>query len=268
MPELPEVENVRLGLAPVIGQRITRAELFRLDIISPRITKGDVARVLLEGATLDRVDRRGKQLALIADDGRALGVHLGMTGELSLTQPQSARTKHEHARWTFESGLALAFRDPRRFGGFRADALDRIFAALGPDALNIDATHLYEACRRSTRTVKAALLDQSILAGVGNIYADESLFRAGIRPTRRCVRVSVNEWERLAAAIRGILAQAIMSGGSTISDYRKPDGAAGTAQNLHLVYGRSGEACFTCRTNLRSALVAQRTTVWCPSCQR
>lgn len=268
MPELPEVENIRLGLAPLLGRRILAAELRRFDIVRPTVSSREAARKLLEGAVLARIERVGKQLALITNDDQALGVHLGMTGELALVHPNDPATKHEHARWIFEGGQALAFRDPRRFGELRATTLQEIFAMLGPDALAIDALSLISTCGRSLRPIKAALLDQHVLAGVGNIYADEALFASNIKPTRRCRALTNTEWECLAASIRRTLAQAIRHGGSTISDYRKPDGQAGSAQHSHLVYGRSGQRCVCCGKGLRTSQVAQRTTVWCGYCQR
>jgi formamidopyrimidine-DNA glycosylase len=139
---------------------------------------------------------------------------------------------------------------------------------LGPDALGVTGEHLFERTRGSTRSIKAALLDQSLLAGVGNIYADESLFAAGISPRRASGRVSRERCERLAGAIRMILARAIQAGGSTLRDYVDADGKQGASQLSHLAYGRGGEACVACAGVLRSALVAQRTTVWCPNCQK
>lgn len=278
MPELPEVETVRRTLEPLlVGRRVVRVNLRRADIV-----EGDrSASALLEGATIRSLVRRGKQLAIVAAEGgrkpsaeRVLVVHLGMTGQLVHhgTRDVDPSTTHVHALWTMEGGGALTFRDPRRFGGLwplkDEGALRERWAGLGPDGLEVSADGLVERAGGSRRAIKAALLDQGVVAGVGNIYADESLFRAGIRPSRACHRIRAAEWERLAGSIREVLDAAILAGGSTVRDYVGGTGRVGTAQQSHLVYGRAGGACFTCGGVLRSTVLAQRTTVWCPTCQR
>jgi formamidopyrimidine-DNA glycosylase len=254
---------------------------------------------LLIGATVTAVHRRGKQLAIVArwPDGaeRALGVQLGMTGHLGFEGFDPA---HVHAEWEIAPGpegrptqarptqtrptqtrptqtrptqTRLVFSDPRRFGGLRVfrslEELDRHWGTLGPDALGIRGPELHAALRDSQRAIKAALLDQRVLAGVGNIYADEALFEAGIPP--RCVARRLDEaaCERLAAAVRRVLGAACERGGSTLRDFTGADGSPGTYQNHHLVYGRAGLSCTICHAPLRSALIAQRTTVWCGQCQ-
>ncbi len=276
MPELPEVETVRRSLEPLlVGARISHVELRRDDIVA-----GDrSAAALLEGASVASIARRGKQLALIAGaegrrPGRVLVVHLGMTGQL--VHHPSARdlsaSTHVHALWSFDGGGVLSFRDPRRFGGLwtLADAteLRARWSLLGPDGLDVTGAMLRERAGESGRAVKAALLDQGVVAGIGNIYADESLHRAGIRPTRLCRRIRGAEWESLAASIVGVLGSAIRAGGSTVRDYVGGTGRPGAAQRAHAVYGRGGEPCLTCGRPLRSMSLAQRTTVWCHSCQR
>lgn len=269
MPELPEVETVRRGLLPMVGRRIVSVCLFRRDMLLPGSKTVDVARAMLQGHRLIGVERVGKQLALVADDRRALGIHLGMTGQVLIAPAQRPVATHDHARWILDDGLSATFRDPRRFGGLRAaDSSAELFDTLGPDALGINAEQLKAGCGGSSRAIKAALLDQRVLAGVGNIYADESLFHAGVRPSKRCRRLSLAEFEAIAAAIRDILAAAIGRGGSTLRDYRKPDGQLGGAQALHHVYGRGGLPCVRCGVALRSGTIAQRTTVCCYTCQR
>lgn len=289
MPELPEVETVRRTLEPLlVGRRVARVDLRRGDIV-----EGDgSAAALLEGATIEAIRRHGKQLAIIADHGgrrssaapsvgRVLVVHLGMTGQLvhHAVCPDLQSTTHVHALWTMERGAAmrsepagvLVFRDPRRFGGLwplSLDALGARWSELGPDALAATGEGLGERGGESARAVKGVLLDQSVIAGVGNIYADEALFRAGIRPTRRARRVRREEWDALAAAIGGVMRAALEAGGSTVRDYVGGTGERGRAQLGHAVYGRMGEPCVGCGTTLKGGIVAQRTTVWCPRCQR
>lgn len=242
---------------------------------------------LLAGATIDALDRRGKQLAIGSTDGREarwLTVQLGMTGQLLLERASDStltRSPHDHVEWSLvlRDGHAarLVFRDPRRFGCVRAwdsrATLDEHWGReLGPDALETSddelAEHLWAVLKRSHRPIKAALLDQSVLAGVGNIYADEALFEACVKPRRRTDRLTREELARLAVALRRVLACAVEAGGSTLRDYVRPDGEPGSYQLRHAVYGRGGEACTRCGTRLKAAIVAQRTSVWCGGCQR
>lgn len=269
MPELPEVETLRRTLTPLLGLRVTRAHLLRADILfSPSTHSAPTA--MLQGDRLTAIDRRGKQLALIGASGRALVIQLGMSGQL-LLGADSPHPSHTHAVWHFDSGAALLFRDPRRFGGLTSlpslDALIARWHTLGPDGLHIRTPELIARAGASRRTVKAALLDQSVLAGVGNIYADESLFLAGVHPAARCDRLKPEAWARIAEAIRLVLARAIEARGSTLRDYRDASGAPGAAQNLHRVYGRAGLPCLACTRIIRSMMLAQRTTCFCPHCQ-
>lgn len=229
---------------------------------------------LLAGAILVEIRRHGKQLALIGDAGRVLVVQLGMTGRLvwrSAAGRHSGPTPHEHVRWRFEGGGTVAFIDPRRFGGLTplpaADALRERWRALGPDALGIGPPALARGLHGSRRAVKAALLDQRVLAGVGNIYADEALFQAGIHPSRQAGSLRHEEIPRLAAAIRSVLRRAVRAGGSTVRDYVNADGAAGEFSRSHAVYGRGGAPCRRCGETLAVLRLAQRATVACPVCQ-
>jgi formamidopyrimidine-DNA glycosylase len=217
--------------------------------------------------------RRGKQLALIAEDGRVLVVQLGMSGQMRVLPPGPAgQETHVHASWLLETGERVIFRDPRRFGGLAVlpdpAALEARWSALGPDALAITGRALAAAIGESSRAIKAALLDQSAIAGVGNIYADESLFRARLRPDRLCTTLRDPEYSRLAAAIRQSLTLAIKAGGSTLRDYTTATGGRGGAQEAHLVYGRAGQTCKRCGGILEGLKLAQRATVFCPACQR
>lgn len=270
MPELPEVERVRQTLLPHILHRpIRRAELLRIDICNR--AKGASPADLLQGDHITAIERRGKQLALLGARGRILCIHLGMTGRLTW-QPRSADPgfrKHLHVLWRFDEGL-LTFHDPRRFGRLTTlpnrAALERSWSSLGPDALTATAADLARAAS-SRRAIKSVLLDQRILAGVGNIYADEALFLARIRPARRALLLRQADLNRLSAALRAVLRDAIAAGGSTLRDYRNADGEPGGNQNRLAVYGRAGLPCTRCGRTLRALRLAQRATVYCSFCQ-
>ena len=284
MPELPEVERVRMSLRPhLMGRRVARAVLHRADICeSFAQRRAGLVRVeaspaaLLQGDEVAAMERHGKQLAIIGASGRVLSVHLGMSGQLLwLRVGQPLPATHVHAEWAIRDGKGagtLVFRDPRRFGGlWTFDSVEAFRAArwavLGPDALSVTAEQLGEGLAKSRRAIKAALLDQGVIAGVGNIYADEALFLAGLKPTRRAGSLKAPEVGRHAAAVREVLQRSIETGGSTLRDYVDADGAKGSAQEGHAVYGRGGEPCRACGGTLRQGVVAQRTTVWCPRCQ-
>lgn len=274
MPELPEVEHLRRTLARVLpGRAVTGAILHRTDICEPVDGERAGPTDLLLGGRLVEPIRHGKQLALVVDDGRALRVHLGMTGQLVVHAPGSPapRSDHVHAEWALDDGARLTFRDPRRFGGLAPyrtlDSLRRSWTLLGPDAASIRDAALLKGLSETTRAVKAALLDQRLIAGVGNIYADEALFRAGINPWRRADRLTAPQAQALARAIRSILAGAVRAGGSSLRDYVDGNGRPGRHQLAHRVYGRGGEACLACGAVLRSLQLAQRTTVYCARCQ-
>lgn len=274
MPELPEVETVRRGLELALAGAVVRtAELRRADVC----TGGASPEALLLGDRLARFTRLGKQLALHGASGRVLVVHLGMSGQLLAGAPGSAGagdTSHVHARWGLERAgapLELRFRDPRRFGGLWTlpdeDALAALWRPLGPDALDPPQGRLAGAFAGTRRSVKSVLLDQRVLAGLGNIYADEALFAAGVHPLRAARSLRPREIEAVEASIRRVLREAVASRGSTLRDYRDATGSPGAAQLRHLVYGRAGQACVRCGRTLARLVVSQRTTVACPTCQ-
>jgi formamidopyrimidine-DNA glycosylase len=272
MPELPEVETVRRSLErSLVGARVERVLVKRRDVV----TGGARQRDLLGGSVIQSLDRRGKQLAILAESGRCLTVHLGMSGRLTTYGGRSRadrRPAHTHLVWRLADAGELWFTDPRRFGGVwthgsRDDLEAYRDARLGPDALGISAEELASALAGARTPVKAALLDQRRLAGVGNIYADEALHEAGIHPERHAGGLTAGEIERLSAAVRAVLARGIERGGSTIRDYRTPDGGSGGFLVANAVYGRGGEACRGCGQVLHISRVAGRTTVWCPRCQ-
>jgi len=264
VPELPEVETVRRGLEPlVVGRRVLEAD-------SHPSTKFLAAREVV-GARLEGVDRRGKYLLLPLDDGRRLVAHLGMTGGFV---PGSAPSADPYVRawWRFDDGSHLSFRDVRRFG--RLAVVDEdlsslpTLAALGPEPFDpaFDDDHLWQALRRSSVRVKTQLLSQRPVAGVGNIYADEALWRAGVHPGTR--RVSRPAAARLRQAIVDVLAEGIADGGTTLRDYRAVDGGEGEHQHRLDCYGRAGLGCRRCGAVLRRTVVDGRGTTHCPTCQR
>lgn len=271
MPELPEVEAVARSVAKhVVGRRVVSARARRADVIDGE----NSAAALLTGRVVTAVERRGKQMAMLTGDGPCVCVHLGMTGSLRCVDADAAETreKHAHVTWTLDSGSVLVFRDPRRFGGLwtfasREALLTRRWAELGEDALTIESAALHAALRATKRGMKATLLDQSVLAGLGNIYVDELLFACGIHPMKRASSVDLAAVEWMIVEMRRILHEAIGAGGSTLRDYVDADGGVGSFQERHKVYGRAGAACLRCGATLRSSQAGGRTTVFCPNCQ-
>jgi formamidopyrimidine-DNA glycosylase len=269
MPELPEVETVRAGLAKILaGARIARAEPTRADIRKP-IPK-TLAKALA-GVGVRAVRRRAKYL-LIETTGATLLCHLGMTGTWRLA-PAGDERAHDHLYLHLADGRRLAFRDPRRFGLLDlvgADGRHPALDGLGPEPLDeaaFNAGALAAVCAGRRSPIKALIMDQAIVVGVGNIYAQEALFRAGIRPARAAGRVTAARLAALVDEIRVVLRAAIAAGGSTISDFRQAGGDSGYFQHDFRVYGRAGEACGTCGTKLRGGVVGGRGTTWCIRCQ-
>ncbi len=268
MPELPEVETVRRGLERILlGATIARVVLTRGDLRTA-IPADFAAR--LAGQPVRAIRRRAKYL-LIDTPAATMLCHLGMTGTWRLAPIGEERT-HDHCYLELADGRRLAFRDPRRFGqldlvaaGDRHPSLDR----LGPEPLGdaFTPSYLRERLRGRKQAVKALIMDQAIVVGVGNIYAQEACFRAGIRPTRAAGSLTLARLERLVAEIRIILAEAITAGGSTISDFRQAGGEAGYFQHNFRVYDRAGQACPVCGGTLRGKVIAGRSTVWCTECQ-
>jgi formamidopyrimidine-DNA glycosylase len=292
MPELPEVETIARGVdARVRGDRIvdvwmgSHTEPFK----SPpaQQAKG------LTGRVIKSVERVGKHIvmrlnppptpspktpmspakalphAVVPAAGEWI-VHLGMTGRLLVTTPDAPLAPHTHARLTLASGRELRFVDPRRFGRLEFRDLGSVeaFVAPGAEPLNISAADFAERFRGRRLPIKAALLNQKLLAGVGNIYADESLFRAGIRPRRQAGRLSRKQLESLRRSLRDVLRHAIRRGGSSVSDYVDAEGVRGFFQLEHRVYQRTGEPCLVCKTPIKRIVVAGRSTHYCPHCQR
>jgi formamidopyrimidine-DNA glycosylase len=269
MPELPEVETVANGVdARVRGQRVERVwtsgkpQTFK----SPEI---EIAEVLT-GARIERVRRVGKTVvaSLLRADGTAAEflVHLGMTGRLLVSAPEVPLPAHTHAVLSLSGGNELRFVDARRFGRLSVRAAG--YDGPGAEPLTISEDEFVELFKGRKLAIKAALLNQSLLHGVGNIYADESLFRAGIRPRRQAGRLTRAELGRLRTELVAVLRNAIRLGGSSVSDYVDADGVRGFFQLEHKVYGRAGEDCQDCGKGLKKIVVGGRTTVYCPGCQR
>ncbi|MEM8782768.1 MAG: bifunctional DNA-formamidopyrimidine glycosylase/DNA-(apurinic or apyrimidinic site) lyase [Planctomycetota bacterium] len=279
MPELPEVETVRRTLgAAAGGKRVVDGELTRSDVWNGPWPWARVKSAWV-GRRLSEVARHGKQLGLACaadESGTSVSgtvcVHLGMSGRLCVYGPDEATPKHTHWWIDLEDGSRMAFTDPRRFGGLWGyESLSALRAkrwdALGQDALTIGPATLHRGLRGTQRALKAALLDQALVAGLGNIYVDELLFTVRLSPWAPANDVSRRDCERLVRAMRTLLGRAIEAGGTTLRDYVDADGRAGGFALKHRVYGRSGLPCTRCRAMLRSGLIAQRTTVWCDRCQ-
>jgi len=271
MPELPEVETTRRGLAPVLEGRTIRRVVVRDRRLRWRLPAGFEAA--LEGRRVRQVTRRGKYLLIGTDRGTLL-VHLGMSGSLRVVDPSLAPQAHDHVDLVLDSGRCVRFNDPRRFGSMHLVAGDPLahplLRALGPEPLSaeFDAGYLYRRTRRRRVAVKQLLMNAAIVVGVGNIYASEALFRAGVRPQRAAGRLSRAEAARVVAAVRRVLAAAIRVGGTTLRDYVNADGLPGYFRQKLFVYERAGEPCRKCQTPIRQRLQGQRSTYWCPSCQR
>ncbi|HZQ41794.1 MAG TPA: bifunctional DNA-formamidopyrimidine glycosylase/DNA-(apurinic or apyrimidinic site) lyase [Acidobacteriaceae bacterium] len=275
MPELPEVETVANGVnARVRGQRIVRVWTSG----KPQTFKSPEEEIAqaLTGATIQSVRRVGKSIVFDLMRGKRPApqflVHLGMTGRLLVSQPEVALAPHTHAILTLADKREIRFIDPRRFGRLSIVPLTthqpQGYSGPGREPTTISANEFAQLFRGRKLAIKAALLNQSILHGVGNIYADESLFRAGIRPRRAAGRLTRDELTRLHAALQQVLAHAIQLGGSSVSDYVDADGVRGFFQLEHKVYGRAGQECTVCATMLKKITVGGRTTVYCAHCQR
>jgi len=270
MPELPEVETTRRGLAPHLeGRCITSVTLRRPDLRWP-IPRA-IKRCLPQQRIL-AVRRRAKYLLIDTEPGSAL-LHLGMSGVLRVLAPSTPLGAHDHVDIALDSGRVLRFTDPRRFGCLlwqAAGTTHELLAGLGPEPLtnDFDGDYLFELSRKRKAPIKTFLMDQAVVVGVGNIYVAEALFRAGIAPTRAAGSISRERYERLATAVKDILAHAIRRGGTTLRDFLNADGAPGYFEQELFVYGREGEACRTCGRRLRGDRLGNRATAWCGHCQR
>ena len=275
MPELPEVETTRRGLLPhVVGQRVAHVRLRRPDLRWP--IPREVEELLPE-QRIDAIRRRAKYLLLDTAAGSIL-LHLGMSGSLRERPEDTPVRAHDHVDIALESGRVLRFNDPRRFGCLLWQApgeVHPLLAGLGPEPLSdafdgaaFNGDYLFDLSRGRKAPVKTFLMDQSVVVGVGNIYAAEALFTAGISPLRAAGKVSRDRYAALAEAVKAILGHAIARGGTTLRDFISPDGAPGYFEQELLAYGRGGQPCPRCGRALKQASIGQRATVWCGFCQR
>lgn len=265
MPELPEVQTVVTTLAPkLVGRRIKSVVHVRGDIVDPQTC--DLLGCLT-GRKIKSLHRRAKRIIFTLDDGNAFYIHLGMTGRLSVDPPNEVIQPHTHLVVHLDNVRQLRFRDPRRFGGIFWVGHGASDDSLGPEPLTVRWDELRSRLRHTTRAVKNALMDQRLIAGLGNIYVDESLFRAGLHPLRRADRLNDEEVKTLTRSIKAVLNKAIRHRGSTLRDYVDADGAPGAFQKLHDVYDREGLPCRRCTTPIKRIIVGGRSTHYCPSCQ-
>lgn len=290
MPELPEVEVTRRRISPflldrrVVEVRTTAPSYFF-------ITPPDELRTRIAGLCFTALVRQGKYLLASLSDGSRLLLHLGMTGQLfaeGASNPRLLRgtaaaalmpgaevgfrpDPHTHLQFYFDGSPAVFFRDTRKFGKVEwlaPGVTSARLSKLGPDALEADAVTLHEKLSTRTVPIKTALLDQSLLSGAGNIYADEALFLAGVRPNRPAHRLSLKQTQRLLEELKRVLLRSIETGGSSISDYVTPDGQDGGYQDERRVYGLTGQPCQRCGTPIRRSVISQRSTHYCPNCQK
>lgn len=271
MPELPEVETVVRDLRPLlVGRTIGAVRVGRHKLRSPWKPHW-TPRVV--GRCIDAIDRRGKWILARLTGDATLVLHLGMTGQLTVHPEPEPLADHTHLRFPLDDGRELRFRDVRRFGSATLFAspgalAEHLNARLGPEPFALDPEYWFAALTGTTRCVKAVLLDQTVLAGVGNIYADESLFRAGVHPGRRANTMTRTQAESLRCAVEVVLRRAIDGRGSTIRDYIGGSGLKGGFQEEFAVYGRTGQPCPACRTPIAVARHAGRSSHHCPRCQK
>lgn len=271
MPELPEVETTRRGLAPLVtGRRVQEV------VVRNRHLRQPVPRNLpriMAGATIHGLGRRAKYLLFDCGAGTLI-LHLGMSGRLWVVGDGEPPTTHDHFDLKLEEGTVIRLRDPRRFGLVlwqRGDPLaHRLLKDIGPEPFSteFDGAALHQAARNRSAAIKLVLMDSHVVAGVGNIYANEALFRAGIPPRTAARRLTRARCDVLVEKIRETLELALVAGGSTLRDYVASDGQAGYFQNQFMVYDRAGEPCYRCGTKVKGIRQGQRSTFYCPGCQR
>jgi formamidopyrimidine-DNA glycosylase len=271
LPELPEVETTRRGIAPHVEGKRVKAVLVRDHRLRWPIPATLAAE--LPGQTIDTIERRAKYLLLRTKTGTLLA-HLGMSGSFRIVTPEEPVRKHDHVDIVLADGKVLRFHDPRRFGCLLwvKDEVNAhpLLAGLGPEPLSneLTADYLFARSRKRSAPVKSFIMDQRIVVGVGNIYANEALFSAGISPRRKSGSVTRAQFAALVTEIKAVLKRSIKSGGTTLRDFVGGDGKPGYFIQELNVYGRGGESCVTCRSKLREFRQGQRATVYCPKCQR
>ena len=271
MPELPEVETTRRGIAPALSGRTIE----RLIVREPRL-RWRVPRSLpaaIAGQAVRDLRRRAKYLLFDLDRGTLI-LHLGMSGSLRVMSSDTVPMPHDHVDIVLDSGVCLRFNDPRRFGSLlwttRDPLTHPLLRSLAPEPLSdeFDGAYLADAAKGRRVAIKQLIMNSRVVVGVGNIYASEALFRAGIRPRRHAGRIARTEFDALAKSIKTVLAEAIRSGGTTLRDYVNPEGMPGYFRQRLFVYERHGEPCHRCRTPIRQLVQGQRSTYYCAQCQR
>ena len=270
MPELPEVETTCRGIAPHIEQQIFKKIIIRQPKLRYPIPSDLI--MTLPGQSVHSVTRRSKYLLIHTDAGHLI-IHLGMSGRLhALTNPPNA-AKHDHVDILFKNDVCLRYHDPRRFGMILWTAEEpqqhKLLRSLGPEPLSneFNGNYLYQQSRGRSRPIKQFIMDGHVVVGVGNIYASESLFQAGIAPKRAAQKISKHRYERLADEIKQVLSDAITAGGTTLKDFSAADGKPGYFQQQLNVYGRNGQTCPNCQSSIKKIILGQRSTFYCPSCQ-
>lgn len=272
MPELPEVETILTALRPCLtGRRIRAVHTFTPTLRYPLDLTG---RKELKDAKITGLERRGRYIQIHLDSNFFLLLHLGMSGSCRLTSPETPRLRHEHVTITLDDGREWRYHDPRRFGFLQlyaeTAALPSCLARLGPEPLGpkFNAKWLHRFFSGRHRAVKPMIMENACVAGVGNIYASESLFHAGIHPAARADRLTKKRCTALVTAIRNVLAEAIRAGGTTIADFHSVDGSEGLFVRELAVYAREGEPCERCGEKIHRTVQSGRATYFCPSCQR
>lgn len=271
MPELPEVETTRRGIEPhVRGVKISEVIVRRRDLRQP--ISDDLPAI--EGRLITAVSRRSKYLLLAIDDRSTILIHLGMSGSLRVISPTDPWKMHDHVGITLANGKQLRFHDPRRFGlvlRLTGDPMTHpLLKSLGPEPLeeHFTAAHLQAACMNRSAAIKLVIMDAKVVVGVGNIYASEALFRAGILPRTPAKKLTKPRLAKLVAAIRAVLSDSIAEGGTTLRDFLHSDGEPGYFKQRLFVYERKDQPCRICGTPIRQAAIGQRSTYWCPKCQK
>jgi len=269
MPELPEVQTIVTTLHPQLRERLIQStRMLRTDILQPPDVN---LPALLQNRRIIEITRRGKKIVIRLDNLHQFFIHLGMTGRLTLESPAATEAdlpRHTHLLINLDNGLQLRFHDPRRFGGvFWLGADGQADIAMGPEPLEMKTAELAEKLASTRRVIKSALLDQSLVAGLGNIYVDESLFQARIHPLTPANTLSRTQITALSRSIKQTLNRALKHKGSTLRDYRNSDGTSGDFQKLHRVYDRKGKPCPRCRTPIERIVIGGRSTHFCPNCQ-
>lgn len=273
MPELPEVETTLRGIRPYLEKAIIDGVIVRNKSLRWPVPVTKLKS--LAGQNVRGVERRAKYLLIHTSAGTIL-LHLGMSGSLRVLDNSIEPSKHDHIDIAINGAKVLRYNDPRRFGcclfikpGVEALTKHKLLAPLGPEPLanEFDGEHLFKLSRKRTLAIKNFIMDGKIVVGVGNIYASESLFQAGIRPTAQAGKVSSARYDALAAAIKAVLSKAIEAGGTTLIDFSQVDGSPGYFRQELQVYGRDGHACFDCGTQIKSMIIGQRNTFYCRQCQ-